>query len=214
MSGSWLYIESYPSSWSSQHLPRHCLPGWTRPNSAETTKTTIHFEGLGWRVSQISNLDWNYQSYHPKIKGIFKKSSNQTQTVLKILKLLSILKGWVGEWVRYQNWIETTKTTIQKLRVYSEKSSNQTQTVLKLLKLLSISKGWVGEWVRYPIWIETTKTTIQKLRVYSKKSSNQTQTVLKLLMLLSISKGWVGEWVRYPIWIETTKATIQKLRVY
>ena len=27
------------------------------PNSAETTKTTIHFEGLGWRVSQISKLD-------------------------------------------------------------------------------------------------------------------------------------------------------------
>ena len=43
------------------------------PNSAETTNATIHFEGLGWRVGQISNLDWNYQSYHPKIKGIFGK---------------------------------------------------------------------------------------------------------------------------------------------
>ena len=27
------------------------------PNSAETTNATINFEGLGWRVSQISNLD-------------------------------------------------------------------------------------------------------------------------------------------------------------
>ena len=107
--------------------------------------------------------------------------TDQTQIVLKLLKLLSISKGWVGEWVRYPIWIETTKATIQKLRVYSKKSLNQTQTMLKLLKLLSISKGWVGEWVRYSIWIETTKATIQKWRVYSKKSWNQTQGVIFLV---------------------------------